>query len=241
MWHSLLRIFDYWGYFFQSTDLHGIHSPFIYQFSEFCFYHKREKRIQYIEIQRSKMLMSSGKLRDYSISKFTDRFTLDAKYCFALHRISHFLNVSTINEYGLTVGIETNYLLEYALNQKKQSVNYAYHYSENQVKQFTNETWYKEIVQAPLVSISNPSPWELHIIHQHDNPDEIWDYADKILKLAHNHTVVILSNIHLTDDHTLNWRRLQNDERTGVSLDLFNMGIIFFRKEQPKEHFTLRY
>ncbi len=242
MWDRLLQILDYWGYFFQSTDLHGIHSPFIYQLSEFSFFNKEEKRIQFIEIQRTEMLKSNGKIENYSISKFANHYSLDAKYAFAIYRISHFLDIHRYHEYGLCTGIETNYMLHRQLAILKRQISYTYHFKENPVKKHTNETWFKSEVNSDLHELSTmPSSWEMHLIHQHEHADKIWDYAEDIVTNHHKHTLLIITNIHETDDHTLNWKRLQNDDRTGVSIDLFKMGIIFFRKEQSKEHFTLRY
>jgi hypothetical protein len=34
---------------------------------------------------------------------------------------------------------------------------------------------------------------------------------------------------------------VSNDAQVTVDIDLFRMGILFFRKEQPKESFLLRY
>ena len=37
------------------------------------------------------------------------------------------------------------------------------------------------------------------------------------------------------------WSAVKAHPRVTVTIDLYNMGLVFFRTEQAKEHFTLRY
>jgi hypothetical protein len=52
---------------------------------------------------------------------------------------------------------------------------------------------------------------------------------------------VVIANIRYSDDHYLKWKQLTHDPAVRVDIDLFRMGFLFFRKEQPKESFLLRY
>ncbi|MGO3706742.1 MAG: hypothetical protein ACTJGD_07140 [Mesonia hippocampi] len=61
-----------------------------------------------------------------------------------------------------------------------------------------------------------------------------------ILKHSHNDSLVILTNIH--QKHASNiWQELCKRPEVKVSIDCFSLGILFFRKEQAKEHFTIRW
>jgi hypothetical protein len=37
------------------------------------------------------------------------------------------------------------------------------------------------------------------------------------------------------------WSSIKNHEAVTVTIDLFAFGIVFFRREQEKEHFKIRY
>ncbi|MBP1614910.1 MAG: hypothetical protein H6Q13_2358, partial [Bacteroidetes bacterium] len=37
------------------------------------------------------------------------------------------------------------------------------------------------------------------------------------------------------------WRRMQSDERTGISFDLYDFGIIFFDKKKIKQHYLINF
>ena len=57
---------------------------------------------------------------------------------------------------------------------------------------------------------------------------------------THNDTVVFVENIHKTKATELAWEQLKNNDKTTISIDLFYCGVVFFRKEQAKEHFKIR-
>lgn len=241
------RVFDYIGYIFGSTDLHGIHSPFVYNLATQVLYHKMEKRIESVEFQRTQMLKSKGTIFKKSLAEFTDTFTLPAKHAFALSRLVSYLNIQNITEYGKTNGIETNYVLNTPLLESKIPVHYRYIFSEeNQVKVKTNEQWLKNygdetkgIDWSQHLPIQND--WDLHILYLSDRADEIYDVWDSIKSKLHNHSIVVFTNIRYSDDHYLKWKQLTHDTMVSVDIDLFRLGFLFFRKEQPKESFLLRY
>jgi len=37
------------------------------------------------------------------------------------------------------------------------------------------------------------------------------------------------------------WEKIYQDPQISISIDLFNVGIVFFRKKQPKQHFVLKF
>ena len=53
-------------------------------------------------------------------------------------------------------------------------------------------------------------------------------------------TVILIDDIHKNKDATGIWETLRHDERVTVSIDMFYCGLLFFRKEQVKEHFKIR-
>lgn len=55
-----------------------------------------------------------------------------------------------------------------------------------------------------------------------------------------NDSILLIENIYGNLDATAIWKSLKQNEMVTVSLDLFYCGILFFRKEQVKEHFKIR-
>ena len=249
MLQTITRFLDYFGYLFSATDLHGIHSPFVYSLAEFILYHKGDKRIESIEYQRTLMLKSNGKINGISLATFVDTYTLPAKYAFALNRLVSFLDIRKIHEYGQTTGIETNYVLNSPLLEKNVPIVYRYFSTEqNEVKIKTNEQWLQNYpnltgkIDWNSNDLDNQNNlWDLHVVHLSQESDEIWNFWESNQKKLHNHSIVIFTNIRHSDDHYLKWKQISNESKVTVDIDLFRVGILFFRKEQPKESFLLRY
>ena len=47
-------------------------------------------------------------------------------------------------------------------------------------------------------------------------------------------------NIYCNKEMTEAWNIIQKQKKVTVSIDTFYLGFLFFRKEQPKQHFTIR-
>ncbi len=57
----------------------------------------------------------------------------------------------------------------------------------------------------------------------------------------HNDTAVIIPHIHASKEAIQNWKMLCDEKAVKLSLDLFFIGILFFRRESTKQHFVLRF
>ena len=58
------------------------------------------------------------------------------------------------------------------------------------------------------------------------------------LKYMHNESVLVINNIHQSKEE---WQFLQNHSKVNVSINLFEIGLIFFRDQQEEQHFTIRF
>jgi hypothetical protein len=52
---------------------------------------------------------------------------------------------------------------------------------------------------------------------------------------------MIIDNIHQNEKKEIIWRQILEHNSVRVSIDLFYIGIVFFRKEQAKENFIVRF
>lgn len=55
-----------------------------------------------------------------------------------------------------------------------------------------------------------------------------------------NDTILYIPEIYRTEDRHAFWKRIREMEKVTVSVDMFYGGLIFFRREQAKEHFKIR-
>jgi len=56
----------------------------------------------------------------------------------------------------------------------------------------------------------------------------------------HNDSMILVANIYASKNNIAIWEALKQNDAVTVSIDLFHCGVLFFRKEQVKEHFKIR-
>lgn len=61
------------------------------------------------------------------------------------------------------------------------------------------------------------------------------------LKYFHNNSIVAINNIHQSKEMEEVWRKIITQKEVTISIDLFFIGLVFFRKEQVKENFIIRF
>ncbi len=67
------------------------------------------------------------------------------------------------------------------------------------------------------------------------------EYFELCLKKSHNDTIFVFDDIHWSPGMEKAWDEIAGRPDVTVSIDLFRMGIVFFRKECTKQHYVLRY
>ncbi len=66
-------------------------------------------------------------------------------------------------------------------------------------------------------------------------------YFEACLPLAHNDSLFIFDDIYWSEEMKKAWEEIKLHPDVSLTVDLFWIGLVFFRKEQPKEHFCLRF
>lgn len=244
MVQKLGKWIDFLGYLFHSTNRHGVHSPFVYTFADIVLYSQENSFAESIEYQRTLMLQSNGKIHDFKLSFFVDQFVLSSKFGGLLKRICEFYHISNIYEFGWCTGIETNYLLHSFLGNSQRELHYQYFNSQkNLVKEQCNQDFwsnhnFSEVSISPI-PLDAPS---LYLFHWSVfNEDQFWGYLEKVITSLKNDDIIIINGIRENQGTIINFNRLKNDIRFTISIDLFQIGIFFVRKEQLKQNFILRF
>ena len=83
-----------------------------------------------------------------------------------------------------------------------------------------------------------PPPYDLVYVPEPD--------LDMIMKttqaepVVHNNSLCILAHIHENKKARKQWERVKSMEHVRVTIDSFFCGMVFFRKEQARQHFKIR-
>jgi len=66
------------------------------------------------------------------------------------------------------------------------------------------------------------------------------EYFEKALEYAHEDSIFVFDDIYWSDEMREAWEEIKANPKVTLTIDLFYVGIVFFRKENSeKEHFTL--
>ncbi len=153
-----------------STNQHGVHSPFVYDYITKCLYQKKLSR--------------DSKVKDVllkSLGYFTPK------------------NV-------LFDGIDEEYLDVI-------------------------------LTRLPSLKLNNPAYDFIYIDELNERSISTYIVGNKNI---HNNTVVLINSIHGNKYMETQWEDLKKTEQIRVTVDLFYCGLVFFRKEQAREHFKIR-
>jgi predicted O-methyltransferase YrrM len=256
----LFQLKSYLKFLLKSQNQHGLHSPFVYNLVTKCFYDK-----DYYEAYDLIKAYRNDLLRNKEVVKVTDFgagsrvFKSDERPVFSiaknagitlfrarlLYRINNYLKISKALELGTSLGIASsamaankNTLLttwegcpETANVARQQFQKYDLKNISLQVDQFENKI-------DGLVD--SGQKFDLIYFDGNHQKQPTLDYFEKLLPTAHNDSVFIFDDIHWSKEMQEAWEEIKEHPSVRVTIDTFQWGLVFFRKEQVKEHFTIR-
>lgn len=237
---------------------HGVHSPFVYNLLINCFYNtkpytaynqiiayrkevlKNKTVIQVTDFGAGSRVFSSTKRPVYKIAKTAGIPLHRAKLLF---RLIHYFQPQEILEIGTSVGLATSAL---ALGNKKANITSLEGCPETQkiaktlfLKQkYTNTTFVTTEFSSFLKEKTTKHYHFIYFDGNHSKKATI-AYFTMLLDTVTSSTVWVFDDIHWSKEMEDAWNYIKQHKKVTVTIDTFFWGIVFFRKEQNKEHFTL--
>ena len=241
---------------------HGIHSPFLYDFIRNVLNNKSKADIfKKIEDYRKHLFKrkESIKLKDFGagnegtvkksrrLSEIAHSSPVNYKFGKMLYHLSAHFNTGTIIELGTSVGISTMYLAagnpaakvitiegdkEIALLAEKEFRKQEFDKIEIIIDSFDNV--------LPDLDTAIKLPLIVFIDGNHKK-DATVNYFNFFLERADSESILILDDIRWSKEMREAWKCIQSDIRVSLTVDLFFMGIIFLRKNMPKQNFIIKF
>lgn len=250
---------NYIQFLLLSKKRHGIHSPFVYEMVISCFMDKRNyPEYEILKNHRQALLNETGtiEITDLgagsrvltspvrNISDITKIAGMKKKRQQLLFRLARYLNCKTALELGTSLGLGTAalalsgefskiYTVEGCPNTLKKAQEYFEKFKLNNIQSHQQD--FRSFLSE------NPSEnYDLIFLDGDHNGERTLEYFNSLLKHVHNDTVLIFDDIYWSREMMAAWQKIITDERVSVSIDTFQWGMVFFRKEQPKQHFVIR-
>jgi predicted O-methyltransferase YrrM len=234
--------YNYLVYLIQSKTKYDIHSPFVFNLLTQVIQTKEtSQELRFIEsLKESHNWFSKRKILNNYSSK-------SRKYKYLLFRLVKHFESKNILELETSAGINTSYLAmanpkstiysieKSTINSEKAKNNFMSLGLNNInliIGDFDNkaESIFQEIKQIDL-------------LHLNSNPKEkqTLNYFEKCLPHIHNDSIFVIDGIYSTKEMKKVWAEIKKNSKVKVSIDLYFIGVLFFKKELTKENFMIRF
>ena len=255
----LFQIQSYLKFLWHSKNEHAVHSPFVFTLLTRCFYDKKTKpEYTILRKYRNSLLANNNTIEvtDFGagskvfrsnsrvIAKIAKTAGISPKQAELLFRITNYFKPDSILEIGTSLGLATSAL---ALgNSKAQIITLegcpeTAKQAQNQFKQFGLTNVNSEITEFnTYLSTLQTLNFTLIYFDGNHSKKATLDYFEVLLPTITNETVWIFDDIHWSSDMEDAWEIIINHPKVTVTIDTFQWGLVFFRHEQPKEHFVIR-
>jgi len=241
-----------------NTKGHGVHSPYLFQFLYSVLYNKNDYYI-FSEIEKLRSDLQKDKrkifIKDYGTGK--DRKSTVAeivrtsvqipKYSKLLFKIIAHTKAQKILELGTSVGITTAYLASVStasecitLEGSTEVLNIA---RENFNKlNIKNIATIEGDIDITLSStLSTLGKVDFVFIDANHSSAAVLDYLEKCLPFLSENAIVVFDDIYWSDDMEQAWKAVKNHPGVRSTIDLFQMGIVFFNPVLNKKHYKVCY
>jgi predicted O-methyltransferase YrrM len=241
---------------------HGIHSPFIFDLINRTFRNKLHKEVVLLiekirkEALRSERIIKvldlgagsvkmKGNLR--KVSEIARYSSIPEKYGILLSALASRFGNGSIIEYGTSLGISTMYLAAGSLSSTVYTMEGCYQ-TASVAKENFEKAGFRNICimngsfsdQVPLLMEKGIKPGLIFIDGNHSK-GPVLDYFSQMAEIAGNDTVIVLDDIHLSDDMEEAWKMIKKWKNVSSTIDIRRMGLVFFRKGMSRIDYIIRY
>jgi predicted O-methyltransferase YrrM len=192
--------------------------------------------------------LPAGKGGQRSVAAIAKNSAKPKKFGQLLFRIVKAYQPETILELGTSLGITSSYLSLAKPGAKMVTLEGAPQVAEIAEKNF-KKTGAKniKIIQGNFdhtitTAISQLSPVNLAFIDGNHRQQPTENYFHHLLSKINDDSILIFDDIHWSREMEAAWATIKNHALVKCTVDLFFIGIVFFRPEfHNKQHFTIRF
>ncbi|RYU77898.1 O-methyltransferase [Hymenobacter persicinus] len=259
----LFQALSYILFLLRSGNAHGLHSPFVFELYTRVI-HDETPVAAYgpIEARRQQLRTDNTTItvRDFGAGSHTgagrQRRLRDVARTAAkprqfgqlLFRLVRHFQPQVVLELGTSLGLTTAYLA--AANPAARVITFEGCPQTAAVAADTfRELSLTNIQQVegnlddtlPTALAALPGPLDFAFFDGNHRYEPTVRYFEQCLPYRTNQSVFVLDDIHWSAEMARAWRTIQHHPQVLLTIDLFFVGLVFFRPNQPKQHFRLRF
>ena len=251
---------SYLKFIWNSTNAHGVHSPFVFDLVQKCFYDKTNyPEYSVLEKYRNSLLANKltievtdfgagsrvFKSNTRAVNQIAKNAGISVERAKLLFRLVNYFQPKSILEIGTSLGLATSAL---ALNDFSEVTTLegcpnTMNQCELQLQKFNiNNVTCVNIEFSKQLKTYNLQPTTYNLIYFDGNhsKEATLEYFELLLPTITNESVWIFDDIHWSTAMEEAWEIIKKHPKVTVTVDTFQWGFVFFRNEQVKEDFIVR-
>lgn len=251
---------SYLKFLWNSSNAHGVHSPFVFDLVRKCFYDtKKYGEYKTLKKYRDSLLENKNTIEvtDFgsgsrvfksnirAINQIAKNAGVSSKNARLLFRIVRYFQPENVFEIGTSLGLATSAL---ALGNSKAKITtlegcpQTAKVAQQQFQDFNFSvtsvvTKFEAYLESEKIQSAT---YDLIYFDGNHSKEATLHYFEALLPTITNETVWIFDDIHWSSGMQKAWETIKKHPKITVTIDTFQWGLVFFRKEQEKEHFILR-
>lgn len=249
----------------EAVTKHAIHSPFVFDFitkviedkSTFAAFSEIEDyRLDLLSNRNQIEIVDFGAVQGRKgyitklerVKNIAKRSSIPARQGQLLYRIVNHFQPKNILELGTSLGVSSLYqamAAPDALFIGMEGCAATAHYAEKGLLELMPDKKYSMIIgnfNSMLHQALDKYPTiDYCFIDGNHAYKPTITYFSQLLPHLHKDSVVIFHDIHWSDDMELAWEEIKRNPKVSVTIDIFHMGIVFFRDGIPKQDFNIRF
>lgn len=253
---------DYFSHLLISKTRHGVHSPFVYHLIDEVIYDYSLKTYEAeIELLRSSLRkddriikvtdLGAGSLLNKQSEKRVGDIAKNAlkpaRIAKLIARLAAFSKPETIIELGTCLGVTTSYLAKASPSSKIVTVEGC---PETAI--IANENFNRLNLSTIELKVGNfdtllpqildaQAKIDFLFIDGNHRKEATLNYFYSCLPKVHEGTLLIFDDIYWSQGMKEGWEEIINHPSVTVAIDLFYIGLVFFKTGQEKENFKVRF
>ena len=242
---------------------HGMHSPFVYDLIRNVINNGNGYALpSAVEEARKKLLSSHEEIvvEDFGagsrkkaratrkVADIAKHALKSPKYAAFLYRLAHHYKPATVMELGTSLGITSAYLAKAVPDSTVYTIEGSGAVREKAVSVFNDlgiqniESVKGEFDLLLPEILTRVGSVDLAYVDGNHRKEPTVRYFHALLEKADNNSIMAFDDIHWSSEMEAAWEEIKNHQSVRCSIDLFFLGIVFFRQEfKEPVHFTIRF
>lgn len=258
---------SYLSFILKAKNEHGVHSPFVFDLVCKCFYDlTKYPEYDALDEYRTSLLNNHTtidvtnfdadsqaiKSNTREIAAIAKNAGISRKRAQLLFRLVRYFQPTEILEIGTSLGLATSALalgnknstittLEGCPSTSQKSKEESQKFGFKNIEFITTEfSSYLNNLKLETLNKTNQKNFDCIYFDGNHSKKATLEYFETLLPTITNETIWIFDDIHWSHDMEEAWEIIKDHPKVTVTIDTFQWGLVFFRKEQNKEHFCIK-